>query len=71
MKAGWSKTFRYLRKYQRISLSGLGDCYQDESRWVAHVESRLNSADMLTKALGAELFKRHCLFLGLRHSSLG
>jgi len=60
--AGFSEAMREAAKSQGISISWLHDMFADRTK---KADSAKNASDILTKALGRELFERHAVFLGL------
>ena len=67
VRSGVSKSLRYLRKNQRISIAAVHDYYMsDPSCFAHHVSSDMNVADMFTKGLAKDAFNRHCRSVGVR-----
>ena len=74
VRNGASTSLRYLKRSQNVSLAFLRDLfsiahYQDERGAAWHhlewIQAERNTADIFTKPISGEVFRRHCHGLGL------
>lgn len=63
---GITPGMKYLRKNQRISIASLADCIASSGTHMLKVDSEVNIADLLTKALPIQRFEFLAELMGMR-----